>query len=519
MRKIFTILACFTALVAFAEQKACYLTPLDSLNTADNEYNIVFNPDYSKLSYTTSKNLKHGNRNEFVQYAVKDGKMWVNDGTMLSLKQKVSHIDVVSWPYNDTVYVYKGANWGKIYKFAFDTEKGKWVKSDKIKLCNTKVKKSCFNSSATSIYFSTQRRGGKGGQDLYVCHKGADGKWSKPISLGDSINTKGNEVAPVLVGDSVLYFASDGQADGLGGYDIYYCTLDSGRWSKAMNIGAPLNSDKDDAFFVVTPVERDAFIASNRDGGKGGMDLYGVTFLIKKYLSDAFPGPKSLITENLLSDINIQKATQLDSSKITLLKGFIMGDDSVYLKAKVALSDNGLRQVIATQEAEDNGAYEIILPGGANYGIAVSYPGYLFHSENFDLPVQTEYKEIRKDIVLKKIAIGKNVALKNIFFETAKSDLSDQSLVELSNVIKLLNDNPTMCIELGGHTDNVGSRSYNKGLSERRAKAVVDYLVSHGIAPERLTWAGYGFDKPVATNKTAEGRAENRRTELLVTKI
>lgn len=520
MKKIFilsiTILASISAV--YAQKKDCYLSALDSINTVHNEYNTVLNPDNSKMAYTTSKTFKHGNRNEYVQVAEGEGASWYNKGTLLSLKRKISFIDVVEWPNEDTVYVYKGTAIGKILQYSYNKKKSKWQKTGKIKLCGTRVKKACFNSNRTAIYFSTKRYKGKGGQDLYVSTKEDNGKWSKPISLGDSINTKGNEIASMLIGDSILYFASDG-IDGYGGYDIYYTTLQNGVWSKPVNMGLPINSDKDDAFYIKGIREREAFISSNRDGGKGGMDIYLVSYIIEKQLADGMPAYKSMIGDNLLSNINLQSETHIDSSKITLLKGFIMGDDSVYLKAKVALSDNGLRQVIATQDAEDNGAYEVILPGGANYGIAVSYPGYLFHSENFDLPEQTEYKEIIKDITLKKIAIGKNVALKNVFFETNKSDLSEESQVELGNVIRLLIENPTMCIELGGHTDNVGSKSYNKTLSEKRAKAVVDYLVDHGISPDRLSSMGYGMDKPVATNKTAEGRQENRRTELLVTKI
>ncbi|MBQ4032703.1 MAG: OmpA family protein, partial [Paludibacteraceae bacterium] len=272
-------------------------------------------------------------------------------------------------------------------------------------------------------------------------------------------------------------------------------------------------------FFTKSNSERYAYLSSSREGGKGGFDLYAISYVIAKEMADGFPSPLSMLSNKLLAGINIQNESLIDTTKVTLLKGIVMGDDSVYLKAKVALSDNKLGQVIATQEAEENGAYRIMIPGGSNYGIAVSYPGYLFHSENFELPEQTEYKEIEKDIVLKKIAIGKNVALKNLFFETNKADLSDESIVELSNVIKLLTDNPTLHIEIQGHTDNRGSKAYNQGLSERRAKSVVDYLIQHGIAPERLTSKGYGLTKPVASNKTEAGRAENRRTELLVTKI
>lgn len=517
MKKIFIAAFSLISAAALAVDGKCYLIPLDSINTADHEYNTVLNPDNSKMAYTSSQVLKHGYTKESALMAEGEGTTWNKSGKILSLKKKVSHIDVVAWPTEDTIYTYNGKKKsGRIQIYA---KKGdKWSKIGKIKLGSKPIKKSCFNSNLTSVYFSTQRKGGLGGQDLYVSHKDEKGKWSKPVWLGEKINTKGDDIAPELVGDSLLYFASNGR-DVKGGFDIYCSKIVDGEWGEPVNLGEPINSEGDDIFFTKSKSERFAYMSSSREGGKGGFDIYAISYIVAKEMASGFPAPLSMLSNKLLAGINIQNESQIDTTKVTLLKGIVMGDDSVYLKAKVALSDNKLGQVIATQEAEENGAYRIMIPGGSNYGIAVSYPGYLFHSENFELPEQNEYKEIEKDIVLKKIAIGKNVALRNLFFETNKADLSDESIVELSNVIKLLNDNPTLHIEIQGHTDNRGSKAYNQGLSERRAKSVVDYLIQHGIAPERLTSKGYGLTKPIATNKTEAGRAENRRTELLVTKI
>ena len=517
MKKIFITALSLISAAALAVDSKCYLIPLDSLNTADHEYNTVLNPDNSKMAYTSSKVLKHAYTKETALQAKGEGFTWEKDGKIIALNKKVSHIDVVAWKSEDTVFAYNGKKKsGRVLIYA--NKAGKWTKVGKMKICSSPIKKSCFNADMTSIYFSTERRGGLGGQDLYVSHKNEKGKWGKPVWLGEKINSKGDDIAPELVGDSILYFASNGR-EGLGGYDVYYSQIKDGVWGEPVNIGEPVNSNADDIFFTKSNSERYAYLSSSREGGKGGFDIYAISYVIAKEMAEGFPAPLSMLSNKLLAAINIQNESQIDTTKVTLLKGIVMGDDSVYLKAKVALSDNKLGQVIATQEAEENGAYRIMIPGGSNYGIAVSYPGYLFHSENFELPEQTEYKEIEKDIVLKKIAIGKNVALKNLFFETNKADLSDESIVELSNVIKLLTDNPTLHIEIQGHTDNRGSKAYNQKLSERRAKSVVDYLIEHGIAPERLTSKGYGLTKPVATNKTEAGRAENRRTELLVTKI
>jgi len=162
------------------------------------------------------------------------------------------------------------------------------------------------------------------------------------------------------------------------------------------------------------------------------------------------------------------------------------------------------------------GYYRLMLPSGKNYGMMVTAPDYLFHSENFNIPVATGRQEITKDIKLHKIEAGSKVVLNNIFFDFNKATLQQSSYPELNNVLKLLNEYPTLVIEISGHTDNIGSAAVNQRLSESRAKAVVDYLVAQGISAKRLKYAGYGFTQPIADNRTDEGRATNRRVEFKI---
>jgi outer membrane protein OmpA-like peptidoglycan-associated protein len=156
------------------------------------------------------------------------------------------------------------------------------------------------------------------------------------------------------------------------------------------------------------------------------------------------------------------------------------------------------------------------MPAGKNYGISVHKEDYLFHSENFDLPKSAEYQEVTKDIKLKNIAVGNSIVLKNIFFDFNKSTLRKESENEIQQLVKLLTTVPTMKIEISGHTDNRGSDEYNKNLSNQRAKAVFDRLIEKGIDASRLTYIGFGEEKPIATNDTEEGRQLNRRTEFKV---
>ena len=155
-------------------------------------------------------------------------------------------------------------------------------------------------------------------------------------------------------------------------------------------------------------------------------------------------------------------------------------------------------------------------PAGRNYGIAVKKDGYLFHSENFDIPATAAFQEVTKDVELKNVAVGSKIILKNIFFDFDKATLRPESTNELERLTKLLQDVPTLKIEIGGHTDSKGADDYNKKLSDNRAKAVVTYLIGKGIAADRLTSAGYGEEQPIATNDNDEGRQMNRRTEFKI---
>ena len=160
------------------------------------------------------------------------------------------------------------------------------------------------------------------------------------------------------------------------------------------------------------------------------------------------------------------------------------------------------------------GKFLLSLPAGENYGISVAAKGYLFHSENFDLPNGDGFNIVNKDIKLNNIQVGSNITLKNVFFNTGKWDVKEDSYSELERLVLLLSDLPKLRIEISGHTDNIGNKSYNELLSQRRADAVVRYLVSKGIDKNRLIAKGYGQSIPVATNDTEEGRSTNRRTEF-----
>ena len=229
--------------------------------------------------------------------------------------------------------------------------------------------------------------------------------------------------------------------------------------------------------------------------------------------------------DNLLASVaspqkenTIAPSVQIKESALTILKGIITDEQTKKpLDATIELVDNSKNEVIANFTSNSStGKYLVSLPAGKNYGIAVKKEGYLFHSENFDIPATAAFQEVTKDVALKNLTVGNKIVLNNIFFDFDKSILRPESTNELQRLTKMMNDNATLKIEISGHTDSKGSAEYNKTLSESRAKAVVDYLVKTGIKESRLTYVGYGKEQPIATNETDEGRQMNRRTEFKV---
>ena len=181
------------------------------------------------------------------------------------------------------------------------------------------------------------------------------------------------------------------------------------------------------------------------------------------------------------------------------------------------VEDLNTSELIAVSKSNSvTGKYLVVLPAGKTYSVSANKEGFFFHSERFDVPATSNYQEIKKNIELKPIEKGAKVVLNNIFFETGKATLTSQSRVELEKAIDLMKVNPTMVIEVGGHTDNVGDDAMNMKLSHDRAKAVREYLVKSGIAAERIQAKGYGESNPIAGNDDEEGRKSNRRTEFII---
>lgn len=419
--------------------------------------------------------------------------------------------------------IYIGKNNGDLYESELVGDK--WSKPEAMnKNINTDKyheSSACYSPDGKAVYFVSDKPGGFGDRDIYISYKDEKGKWGEAKNLGPVINTKYGEEGVFIHPDGkTLYFSSQGQK-GMGGYDIFKSVYNDSTkvWSVPENIGYPVNTPDDDVFFVVSASGRRGYYTSFNPNGFGEKDLYMITFLgaekpmIQNNEDNLLASQAAPVKETVVAPI-----LEIKEAQLTILKGVIT--DALTQKpldATIEIIDNQMNQVIATFTSNSStGKYLVSLPAGKNYGIAVKKEGYLFHSENFDIPNTSAFQQVTKDVELKNIAVGSKIILKNIFFDFDKATLRPESTNELQRLTKLLNDVPTMKIEISGHTDSKGANDYNLKLSDNRAKAVVDYLIKAGISANRLVYKGYGEEQPISTNDTEEGRQLNRRTEFKI---
>lgn len=339
------------------------------------------------------------------------------------------------------------------------------------------------------LYFASRRPGGFGGIDIYVSHLKPNGYYSQPENMGPGINTSGDDQCPFIHADNqTLYFTSNGWL-GYGDDDLFVVRKQpNGEWGKPENLGYPINTIEKEGTMCIAADGKTAYYAADRNDSYGGLDIY--SFELRE---DVRP-VKTLWVKGKITDKNTGKP----------------------VVSTLELNNLATHQTISHIQTDDAGNYFMTLPVGKDYAFNVNSKGYLFYSDNFLMANKSPDSTYIKNILLEPIASNASVVLKNIFFEVNKYELNPESQTELDNLVRLLNENPTMEIEISGHTDNVGKPSDNMVLSNNRAKAVVNFLISKKINPGRLVAKGFGETKPLADNKTEAGRLQNRRTEMRV---
>ncbi len=341
-----------------------------------------------------------------------------------------------------------------------------------------------------AIYFTSDRPGGYGGRDLYVSYRQPNGKWTEAVNMGPTINTAGDEQAPFIHADNqTLYYTSDG-LPGYGNSDVFVVRKNiQGEWGKPENLGYPINTIENDGSLAVSADGLTAYYASDRSDSRGGLDLY-------KF--------------NLRSDLR--------PSRTLYVKGNVIDKkNNKPLPSSVELTDDSNNKVLMKVQTDELGAYFITLPTGKDYTFTVNRKGYLFYSELFALNSKSADSVFRKDIYLQPVELNVVSTFQNIRFKTNSFELPSAAKIELDKLWQVLLENPTLQVEISGHTDNIGKAEDNLLLSTNRAKVMVDYLIEKGIAISRLHFKGYGAANPVADNNTEEGRAQNRRSTFTIT--
>lgn len=329
-------------------------------------------------------------------------------------------------------------------------------------------------------------------KDIYVVVQKKEGVWSDPINLGEHINTMGDEISPFLAADGrTLYFASNGRP-GYGSYDVYMSQRVGNNWttwSEPVNLGPDINGSGFDAYFTMAASSDFAYMVSNKNS-------YGKSDLVRVKLPDAVK-PRAVV---LLTGRTLDAKT-----KKPIVAGISFENSVTQQKIGSGISD------------PLTGSYRVVLDNG-QYGIHAVANGYLSVNEKLELVRISKYTELEKDLYLVPIEEDEAIELSNVFFQQGKAALKPESFPELDHLVGIMKENPTIKIELSGHTDNVGNKEALMKLSEDRAEEVKLYLVKKGIKKDRILGKGLGPTKPLVANDSDENRERNRRVEFRILK-
>ncbi|UTW65968.1 OmpA family protein [bacterium SCSIO 12643] len=337
-------------------------------------------------------------------------------------------------------------------------------------------------------------REGTRGIDIFQSKRQADGTWGKGQSMGEPINTAGNEKSPFFHSDDkTLYFASKNGHMGMGGYDVFVSRFEDGKWTVPLNLGYPLNTPEDEHGYVVSLDGKTAYFgsASPFNGGKGkSLDIYSVAL------------PKKIRPE-----------------KVMLVKGTVKTIKGEAPKnAKIELRNTKTQEVESVEVDTISGSFTAIVnvEDSADYVVTAKGEDLAFNNKLIKAPKEGEPIKTKVDVKVEKSRMGQHITIENIHFATNSADLSADSRASLDALIAYMKEHPTFKVSIEGHTDNVGDARANLALSTDRAYSVMAYLQENGVSHKNLKFKGWGSAKPITSNSTAQGRAKNRRIEIVV---
>ncbi len=350
-----------------------------------------------------------------------------------------------------------------------------------------------LSADGKKIYFSSNRPGGNGGRDLWSTVY-SDGKWTQPVNLGKTINSFKDETTPFIHPNGETIYFSSNSYPGMGGYDLLRSNFIDSTWSNPQNLGFPINTYNDEVALLIGGDGKTAYFAKETQRDNRIIDSKIVTFELPE-IHRAKP------------------ATYIVGRTFDAKTG-------APIKAKIEIVDLNTNSFVYQAESDSiSGNYTMVLPSDKELAGYVKKKGYLFYENNFYSESNSIMAPDTIDIHLKPIAVDEFLVLRNIYFELNSYELNEKSLSELNNVLEILTENPGIIVEISGHTDNTGSESYNQTLSERRAEQVYNEIVKNQIDQRRLSYKGFGDQKPIESNETEEGRQSNRRIEFRVLRI
>lgn len=388
-----------------------------------------------------------------------------------------------------------------------------WTKPKNVKIPYFKNKSThqsgCLSRDGKVLLLSMEYLDSRGGEDLYVFFKDNSGKWSEPKNLGYDINTVFQEFTPFLDQDNkTLYFSSNGRG-GFGSSDVFVTQrLDDSwtRWSVPENLGPEVNTSGRELYFRKYPQLGIMMYVSTTDS-----DGYGD--LKYRTIDDEYIPPEPEVIPEIDS-MAVAAPTEKPAPPASILIYGKILDFNNQQGVAATLTFQG--EELKTRSTEATGTYEVSLSRHNTYRLIIEAPGYI--SAHEDLVLEAKIDRLEMNFSLKPLAVGTTVNLKNVLFVKSKANLLEGSYEDLNMVVKLMNKNPKMEIELAGHTDNRGLQKYNMKLSQERVEVVKQYLVSKGIEAKRIRGKGYGGIQPIASNESEETRKLNRRVEFTIVK-
>ncbi|KJJ38481.1 OmpA family protein [Aequorivita vladivostokensis] len=343
-----------------------------------------------------------------------------------------------------------------------------------------------LSPDGSTLYFTSDRPGGKGQADIYKVSISKDGTFGTPVNLGDNINTEGKEGFPFVDSNGTLYFSSDAHL-GMGGLDVFAAAANGDGFGEVRNLGLGVNSSDDDFAFVYYPATEEGYVSSNRKGGKGSDDIYKIQ--------------KMQSCELLALVVDAETGAALSGARVDLF-------DSKENKLK-------------SQTTDTNGKATIAVACNQAHVLQAFMDGYESNAETIAAQRSGE-KNVRIALrPIDQIVEGEMVKLNPILFDFDKHNIKPQAAFELDKLVELMKKNPDMVIKVEGHTDNRGSDAYNMDLSDRRAKSTVQYVISKGIAKDRISGQGFGESRPAAdcgSTCTEAQHQQNRRSDFIVVK-